>query len=73
MQIFVVVSQENSLSGAVPAPVAAYSDYASALTFAQTIFTATFDPGFSARDLVYMVNLTQSLGAQIVSAVTHAV
>lgn len=55
--IFVVVSQENSLTGAPSQPISAFPDYAAAMAFAQTIFTNTYDPGFTARDLVYMVNL----------------
>lgn len=58
--IYVVVTQENSLTGAQSTPAAAYGDYPTALAFAQTIFTPTFDPNFTARDLVYQINLTPS-------------
>lgn len=63
-QIYVVVSQENSLTGNDQVPVAAYTDYPSALAYAQSIFKTTFDPTITARDLVFLVSLNQAVAAK---------
>lgn len=60
MQIFVVVNQPNLLTGNKGTPAAAYSDYMSALTFAESIFTPTLMTDFTARDLVFPVVLTET-------------
>lgn len=56
-QIYVVVSQENPLSYNHPSPQQAFSDYPSALTYAQSIFSANYGSPETARDLIYMIPL----------------
>lgn len=54
-QIFVVVKQAI-IGGAIP--IAAYSDYPSALAYAQTIFDPTMMFNMRPTDLVFMIALS---------------
>lgn len=74
-QIYVVCASPSiETGGIVGPPTVAYSDYPSALTYAQSIFEAGFFSQFSARDLVFMVNLTpSSIIGEVVNAAVGAV
>jgi hypothetical protein len=62
-QIYVVLSQMNVFTGVFGTPVAAYSDYPTALAYAQTIFKPVFAQEYTAKDLVFLVNLYPTAAA----------
>jgi hypothetical protein len=57
-QIYVIVNQRNPLIEGSGIPILAFSDYPSALTYAQSIFKPVLGSKMSARDLIFLVNLT---------------
>jgi hypothetical protein len=67
-QVYIVCKQVKSTLGYLQLiPFAAFTDYPSALIYAQTIFVKNYmNPDMNARDLVYMLNITQAnqTGAQ---------
>ena len=56
-QVYVVTTQA-SIYGAHGRPVAAFSDYPDALTYAQSIFQGNFGFNDSPRDLIFLINMT---------------
>lgn len=60
MQIYVVMTQGNILQNAPAQPVVAFSDYPTALKYAQGIFQYRLGSRETAKDLIFLINLTQT-------------
>jgi hypothetical protein len=58
MQIYVVTSQGTYFKPACP--IAAFSDYPSALTYAKSIFKASVNFEGTAKDLIFFLTITQA-------------
>lgn len=71
-QIYVVCAQKIGIDGFSIKPVAAYSDYPSALDYAEKIFVRNYfiSSEYSARDLVFMVNLSPTPAATTTTPTT---
>lgn len=57
-QVYVVCKQNQILGMGAGMPVAAFEDYPSALAYAQSKFTNLYGMGESARDLIFLLNVT---------------
>jgi hypothetical protein len=60
-QIYVVMSQGNYLYGSKGEPVAAYPDFPSALTYAQSIFKKVIGSQETPKDLVFLLNISPTI------------
>jgi hypothetical protein len=60
-EIYVVISQGNYMTGKKGFPIAAYSDYPSALNYAQSIFKKVLGSQETAKDLIFLITLSPSV------------